>query len=735
MSTDNPPTGKFYALDFSPSPLADQFATAFQELLEDHDSRDILVLKRIPCNLDALADHIQDTLGLMVRPNVQSLPQHASHVVEINDPDIDRLAYEQRIELLADVIESTDWETLIDEATTRFDDVRWPDNYERSDVIEFFQTASDQDSFGRDVGQVLLGATRQGGFTPPDDDAERHILIAALACLNDRFHDRLDAHGLVERANIVPRATDALQDDTTYDHVASGFEAILALEFEEYTANDRRYLAQLAADTDLIAIGERNASIQRVKTEPGEMDDLRDDCVINFDPGDPATLNDTGEIHRSDTDSGQIASFLATDTDPADTVSAAHLHESTFRDQISAVANEIEYLRHDTDAEYSDFAVVVNSLGDRLSEARRHLRAAGLPTQTVGAPALAEDPAVTELYALVQFLLNRDTDAESWLTARVDGFSSDLVEACNTGSLETLLNRWIVNTDLKERVATDESHIEIQEQFQNIERVTDLAQFIDQTTLLDSDLPTFKHVLERAIRFDAAYTHTIETAPRMHGVGVTDIQGVKHEAYNTVFLLNVVDQEYPGRERLTSLFPKPWLTEMPGYPAITEVAEETIGATYGTFTGDRSTSAFDTFYHHRERRKLALGARAATDNLYFCTYDSQDNGLGRAYNPSRYLYQLKEKDQITVDDLSMESDDRPIRTREKVAEYILNQPWDELEGIVNAAHTGETAEIEETEEVFGVIQSLLSEDDVDPVFADAVASQFALARGEVVHGD
>lgn len=735
MSTDNPPTGKFYALDFSPSPLADQFAAAFQELLEDHDSRDILVLKRIPCNLDALADHIQDTLGLMVRPNVQSLPQHASHVVEINDPDIDRLAYEQRIELLADVIESTNWETLIDEATTRFDDVRWPDNYERSDVIEFFQTASDQDSFGRDVGQVLLEATRQGGFTPPDDDAERHILNAALACLNDRFHDRLDAHGLVERANIVPRATDALQDDATYDHVASGFEAILAIEFEEYTANDRRYLAQLAADADLIAIGERNASIQRVKTEPGELDNLRDDGIIDFDADDPATLDATEVTPGSETDPGQIASFLATDRDPVDTVSAVHLHESTFRDQISAVANEIEYLRHGTDAEYSDFAVVVNSLGDRLSEARRHLRAAGLPTQTVGAPALAEDPAVTEIYAFVQFLLNRDAAAESWLTARVDGFSPELAEACDTGSLETRLNRWIVNTDLKERVATGESHIEIQEQFQNIERVTDLARFIDQTTLLDSDLPTFKHVLERAIRFDAAYTHTIETAPRMHGVAVTDIQGVKHEAYNTVFLLNVVDQEYPGRERLTPLYPKPWLTEMPEYPAITEIDDDMIDATYDTFTGERSTSAFDAYYHHRERRKLALGARAATDHLYFCTYDSQDNGLGRAYNPSRYLYRLKEQDWTAFDELSMEIDDRPIRTREKVAEYILDQPWDELEGIVNAAYTGETAEVEDTEEVFGVIQGLLSEDDVDPVFADAVASQFALARGEVVHGD
>ena len=73
-------------------------------------------------------------------------------------------------------------------------------------------------------------------------------------------------------------------------------------------------------------------------------------------------------------------------------------------------------------------------------------------------------------------------------------------------------------------------------------------------------------------------------------------------------------------------------------------------------------------------------------------------------------------------DLSLESDGRPIRTREKLAEYVLTQPWDELENIVNAAHTGATGEIEGIEEVFGILQSLLSEDDVDPVFADAVAS-------------
>ncbi|WP_435119818.1 hypothetical protein [Halolamina sp. C58] len=735
MDTDTPPTGKFYALNFSPAPLTDQFAAVYEELLDDHNPRDILVLKRIPCNLDPLADHIQTALGLQVRPNVQSTPQHASHVVEINDPDIDRLAYEQRIELLADVIESTNWEDLVDEATTRIDNVRWPENYQRADVIEFFQTASEQDSFGRDVGQVLLEATRQGGFTPEDDEAERHILIATLACLNDRFHERLDTHGLVERANIIPRGTDALQDDTTYDHVASGFEAILALEFEEYTANDRRYLAHLAQDADLIAIGERNASIQRVKTEPGELNELREDSVIDFETGEPPTLDEPAGTRRSVTGPGRIASFLATNIDLTDTVSGTHLHESTFREQISAVANEIEYLRHDDDDEYSDFAVVVNSLGDRLSEARRHLRAAGLPTQTVGAPALAEDPAVTELYAFVQFLLNRDEDARSWLTARVDDFSPELAEACGSGSPSTTLNRWIVNTDLKERVATGESHIEIQEQFQNIKRVTELAQFIDQTTLMDSDLPTFKHVLERAIRFDAAYTHTIETAPQSHGITVTDIQGVKHESYNTVFLLNVVDQEYPGGERLTPLFPKPWLKNMPEYPAVTAVDEDTIETTYETYTGDRSTSAFDTYYHHRERRKLALGARAATENLYFCTYDSQESGLGRAYNPSRYLNHLQDQEQIGVDALSPESDDRPIQTREKVVEYILDQPWEELEGIVNAAHTGETAEIEDTEEVFGVIQNLLSDDDVDPVFADAVASQFAMARGDVMQSD
>ena len=735
MRTDNPPTGTFYALDFSPSYIADQFAAVYGELLTEHDPRDILVLKRIPCSLDALASYIGNIHDLQVQPNVQSVPQHASYVVEIDDPDIYRLAYEQRIELLADVIESINWEDILNDAEARFDSLRWPDNYERTDIIEFFETASAQDSFGRDVGQILLDATRQGGFTSSGQEADIHVLIAALACLNDRFHERLDSHGLVERANIVPQATEALQNERTYEQVASGFDAVLAVEFEEFSANDRQYLAHLAADANLTVIGERNASILRVKTEPGELDELRDDCVIDFEAGDPPTVDDTTRTHRSGTDPGQIASFLATDAEPDDTVSAVHLHEPTFRDQISVVANEIEYLRYDTDSQYSDFAVVVNSLGEWLSDARRHLRTAGLPTRTVGAPALAEDPAVTELYAFVQFLLNRDGTARSWLTARVDDFSTELAEACNTGTPEPTLNRWIVNTDLKERVATGESHIESQEQFQNIERITDLARFLHRTSLLDNTLPTFKRVLDRAIRFDAAYTHTIETAPQMYGVTVTDIQGIKHEAYNTVFLLNVVDEQYPGGERLTPLFPKQWLTDMPELPAITDLSDRMIDDTYATSTGDRSTNAFDAYYHHRERRKLALGARAATKQLYFCTFDSKDDGLGRAYNPSRYLYGLKAQDRITVDDLTLESADRPIRTREKVAEYVLEQPWTELEKIVNAAHTGETAEIEETEQVFGVIQSLLSEGDVDPVFADAVASQFALASGEVMHNE
>jgi hypothetical protein len=58
MVADTLPTGEFYVLAFSPFPVADRFAAVYQELLEDHDPRDILFLKRIPCNLGPLAEHI-----------------------------------------------------------------------------------------------------------------------------------------------------------------------------------------------------------------------------------------------------------------------------------------------------------------------------------------------------------------------------------------------------------------------------------------------------------------------------------------------------------------------------------------------------------------------------------------------------------------------------------------------------------------------------------------------------
>ena len=51
-------TGGFYVPALSPFPVADRFAAVYQELLEDHDPRDILFLKRVPCNLGPLAEHI-----------------------------------------------------------------------------------------------------------------------------------------------------------------------------------------------------------------------------------------------------------------------------------------------------------------------------------------------------------------------------------------------------------------------------------------------------------------------------------------------------------------------------------------------------------------------------------------------------------------------------------------------------------------------------------------------------
>ncbi len=214
------------------------------------------------------------------------------------------------------------------------------------------------------------------------------------------------------------------------------------------------------------------------------------------------------------------------------------------------------------------------------------------------------------------------------------------------------------------------------------------------------------------------------------GVVLVDTVNVlKNRQRKAVFLLNVVEGEYPGGLALTPLFPTAWLRKMTGFPNVTNVSSETVSDTFRPAETD-AVSPLNEYYRQLDRRKLAIGARSAEDYLYFCTYEADSDAIDRTYQPSRYLQQLT--DSLQIPEIGQGEYERDVYTTGNVSRVILEQPWEQLEAVRAAASTGDQdVALEDAEQLFGAIQRLIESDETDPRFSDAVYRQIEMARGEV----
>ncbi|MDZ7731229.1 MAG: hypothetical protein U5K37_10345 [Natrialbaceae archaeon] len=402
--------------------LLEAIAAEYERLLESYPATEILVLKRHPEGLGALEETLTavDTPDRTPhRPQVESVPEHASKVIEEYDPQLDRLEYEERIALISMVIDGAN-----------------------ASLTPYLERAREQDAFVRDVGQLLLEATRQR-LDPADAD---HVSLEALYRINERYHEELADRGYVERPSIVPKAVEVLESNTrgVTDRVTDGYRAILTVEYQEFRSIDRRYLAALAADARLVCVGEPNASVERTRVEPGTLEDLAEGLdVIHRDRADHA-----GPAHAP------LTRFLATGDSPSDG-QINRIDAGTMRAQDRAIAAEIQSVIDRSDRSPGDIAVAVPGL-DRVPPMRSRLRAAGLPTEVVGTAPLVENPVVHELFALVTLQTAESSggftrsDERSLARERLEARVRDvetLLETCIDDRVLASLERWIVQSD------------------------------------------------------------------------------------------------------------------------------------------------------------------------------------------------------------------------------------------------------------------------------------------------
>ncbi|MCU4753043.1 hypothetical protein OB919_13840 [Halobacteria archaeon AArc-curdl1] len=720
--------GTLVALEYPRTDVLECVADEYVRLAETHGARNVLVVKRHPAGLEELERVLASAsreAGMVPTPNVEALPEHASKVIEAFDPTIDRLEYEERIELISLVIAGA-----------------------KRDIPPYLERAREHDSFARDVGQLLLEVTRQRHTQSKLENGDDiHPCLEFLFTMNDRFHAELDARGFIERADVIPRAVESLENnaDGVRDRTTAGVDAVLAIQFEEFRELDRRYLAALTNDIELVCVGQRHASVERTRVEPGALETISESLNIRQ----TSRSEPVGPPHAPIIRWLATGAFADEQEEIRGRAHAYRIRTETAREQTRLVATEIGSLRDRHDWSYDELVVAVPR-AERVPWTRRRLREAGIPTATIDTPSLATDPAVAELYAVIraQQTLEHEaveidsetpTDAIDWddavirrLAARVDSFSPELLIECRDHAVHTTLERWIERTDLKGRIADGGSWIDAREQFDSVERILDIARFVERTDLVSPDWDGVQRMVARTIEYDAPHVHTIASSTAEGGVTVCPVDELAYATYNAVFVLDCNDGIYPGSQFLTSLFPTAWLRSMDAFPAVTDPTVTELEDTFRTLTdpetvGDR----FETYHVERARRRLALASRAATNRLYLCSYERETDGLRRTHDESRYVRELRASSSITITDVEPTTQDGRVYGPQRTLESVLGEPWGELERVRRRASMGEPVDLAETESHFQEMALLLEDDGLDPTLREAIRTQFEFAAGEV----
>ncbi|MDZ7731228.1 MAG: hypothetical protein U5K37_10340 [Natrialbaceae archaeon] len=222
----------------------------------------------------------------------------------------------------------------------------------------------------------------------------------------------------------------------------------------------------------------------------------------------------------------------------------------------------------------------------------------------------------------------------------------------------------------------------------------------------------------------------------MGGVRVCPIDGLAFTTTPVVFLADVIDRHYPGRARLTELFPQAWVRTMAGLPAVTEPSIETLERTFQPAAREEIHGDATSAYHaQRSRRRLALGARAATSRLYWCTYEREAGGLRRSNDPSRYLAMLESQPGVSVEPVERENRTPPIHGRTNGIDAMLETPRIAFDRLRQAGQLEETTTLAETDGAYQELAQVLAAADLDDDLREAVKSRTAFAAGEVLRRD
>ena len=652
----------------------------YRMLLDEHDSADVLVITGAPTSTDTFRETVGEELPGAAIPYVTSPVVHATAVLNRTDDRV-ILSDALRRELLHRFLADYQWET------------------------EYLQRASAQPSFIEDVDAVM--GTISWQTVIPDETPELRDVTAAL----DAFHEWLAEHDHMERGQLISEALDVLTGDAREDVV--DFDAVLAVEFEEFFPLDRAYLDALAGDCDLVCVAEENASVRRTWVETGPVTDH-----VSFSDA------RRGASGTPSTRPAATAAYFADETIPADprAGSVSVLATDSGDEQLAEIANEIEALVSRPDWGYDDIAVATKQSGSAVTDTIEALEATGIPTESTTVTGFGDDPAIRELLTVIRYLAADGDDVPDH-GPELDTERLDRVNEAD--SLEDAIRWWATDSGLKQRIAERAAPLDARAQFGNVKRAFRMAEFLEDTEFVDATWESVEEMLERAHEYAPQQNQTSATELD-GGVRVDHLQAIKNESFRAVFLVNLVDGEYPGDPFLTRLFPTDRVASMPDYPGVTELDGADVDATFPT-TSTASGRPFAQYHTEHARRRLAIGSQAATEHLYCCLYEYEDTALEARAQASRFLT-------AAYDELSWVTEaDEPRITSEQAAEdYLLSRVDDALAEVRRANSQDVTVSLDEVEADLGEIQDVLDNSGArGEELREALRARVEFATGEV----
>jgi superfamily I DNA/RNA helicase len=676
--------GLLITVPFATGKLRAAVADQYRQLLDSHDPEDILVITGFPTSMTTFRELLDDEVPGAAVPWVTSLIVQATDVVNQTDDTA----------ILSDAMQR--------ELVTRFlQDRRWESDY--------FRRAAEQPSFESDIARLMETVAWQDVTL---DSTQELIEVAEVI---EEFHAWLDEHDHMERSQLISEAIAVLAETNRRDEIIDA-EAILVVEFEEFLPLDRRYLETLASGLDLVCVAETDASVRRTWVEAGQITEQ-----VSFST--ERSRNSSEEMNRP----SATAAYLArgsTHKNPK-TGEVSVLAAETADEQLELVADEIERLREHEGWMYDDFAVALKQSGPTVTETIRAFKGTGIPTESATVTGFGDDPAVRELLHVVRYLAATDDVREAILSANPILDEAILASIEGIGGLAAPLRKWATDSNMKARIAEGTPPLDARAQFGNVNRVFSMVEFVENTDFIEMTWGAVATMLERAHEYAPQQNQTSAT-DLDSGIRVDHIQAVKNGSFRAVFLLNVVDEEYPGNPSLTRLFPRDRVSRMPDYPGVTTVEDGDVETTFPT---DSTASGRPFYRYHAEhaRRRLAVGAAAATDRLYFCLYNHEDTALEERVQPSRFLTDVyRQLPWVT------EASTPIIKSERTAEEYLLSRIDRALADVRRANSQDVDISLDEFEADLARIQRLLdASGDRGDDLREALHARVDFAKGSV----